>query len=214
MVTHFGPAAQMLWESRSISSLRLRHWGSVQEIGLRTRSDILTQKKTRSRYICVCMCAHTHSQIPRLRNTQTWWQSEAGTPHTECRTLGGQRGKMLGHKRQGWEVPPNGSGVPTILPHPKHLPQGPWQESSPLSAACNTSAWSLLSSSTKQCGRDSSHLAEGLDLWQASCIGPWSSYSTRAPPVKRHEEPIRTSYPLVLELGLEILMSSQLVHPL
>lgn len=145
----------------------------LQETELRARSGILTQKEgVRKKHIHACAGTHTHTHPEVDRPTHRHDDNQKlGTPHTECRTSGGREGGCWGTEARV-RIPPNGSGVPTTLPCPKHLPPGPWQESSPLSAACNTSAWSLLSSSMKRCGRASSHLAGGLDSWQASCIGP------------------------------------------
>lgn len=66
---------------------------------------------------------------------------------------------LQGAKREAWGSRGKGEkpfqmGVESAtLPRLRHLPPGPWQESSPLSAACNTSAWSVPSSSPKHVDR-------------------------------------------------------------
>lgn len=126
------------------------------------------RERGRNTYTRVQAHTRTHTEVDRL--THRHMTIQLGPKHTECRTLGGREGRCWGTEARVRSPLRMGVGVPTTLPCPKHLPPGPWQESSPLSAACNTSAWSLLSSLMKRCGRVSSHLAGGFDSWQARVV--------------------------------------------
>lgn len=70
----------------------------LQETELRARSGIVTQNEgARNKYIhaCATIHMHTHPKVDRLTHRRDDNQ-KLGTPHTECRTLGGREGRCWG----------------------------------------------------------------------------------------------------------------------
>lgn len=108
-----------MWGHPSASPLSQAEALRLQETEPRARSGILTHNEgARKKHIHACAGTHTHThpEVDRLTHRHDDNQ-KLGTPHTECRTLGGREGRCWGTEARvrspsEWEWSANHPALP------------------------------------------------------------------------------------------------------